>query len=103
MPSCCLQRPLEVRNWLRGFRLDGISLFTCSAALSVVPDLHRMPLVSANENSFTGLYRHLAALSSLQSLDLSKNYFQADSAAALGPNLAVLSSLQSLNLSSKQV
>jgi Ran GTPase-activating protein (RanGAP) involved in mRNA processing and transport len=42
---------------------------------------------------------HLAAISSLQSLNLSGNFFEADSAAVHGPHLAAISSLQSLDLS----
>jgi hypothetical protein len=48
-------------------------------------------------------YHKLAALSTLQNLNLQNNYLQADDAAALGPYLVAISSLQNLDRSANYI
>jgi hypothetical protein len=94
---------LDVRDRLRGLKLEGGSLQTYSAELSSMPELQWMHLFSVvHEIIYIGIAAlglHLAALSSLRSLDLTYNNFKTDGAAALGLHLASLSTLQYLGLS----
>jgi hypothetical protein len=89
---------VDVRDGLSGLKLD-MSFQTCTAALSSVPELQGVHLFSVNKIGIAAVAPHLAALSSLQSLDPRYSVGQGDGAAALGPHLAALLPLQNPDLS----
>jgi hypothetical protein len=60
---------------LSGLRLDGMSLQTCSATMSSMPAVQWVHVFSGNKIGIATLGPHLAALSSLQHLELSGNIF----------------------------